>query len=66
MILSRSGCQLYHAHRSVHFLCPHSHELLSCLKCYQLNGFCGVPEVGDAVAVDEIVAQIETDKVCLH
>lgn len=43
----------------------HSRELFSCLRFYPWNGNCGVPEVGDAVAVDEIVAQIETDKVGL-
>jgi hypothetical protein len=50
----------------MHFLCVHSPEILTCLKFYQMSGFCGIPEVGDAVAVDEIVAQIETDKVCWH
>lgn len=41
-------------------------SLLSCLS-HTFNQWyfeCGVPEPGDAVAVDEIIAQIETDKVC--
>lgn len=66
MVLSRTSFQICHPLHFVHFLCAHSHGLLFYLKFYQWNGFCGVPEVGDAVAVDEIVAQIETDKVCLH
>lgn len=37
---------------------------LYCLLYNQWYEICWVPEPGDAVAVDEIVAQIETDKVC--
>jgi hypothetical protein len=37
---------------------------LYCLLYNQWYEICRVPEPGDAVAVDEIVAQIETDKVC--
>jgi hypothetical protein len=37
---------------------------LYCLLYNQWHEICWVPEPGDAVAVDEIVAQIETDKVC--